>query len=328
MGAIPVDYSLSRTGMNPFRDLSDTFKLVRKFKERNVDLVLSSFVKPSIYATLAARIARVPRRIAMLEGLGFIHTPDRNGFTFKKRLLQIIQGGLVSISYAFAEKILFLNPDDPVDLAKTALLNKKKLHVLGPIGLDLERYPYTPVDLSKPVRFVFVGRLLAEKGIYEYLRAAEIVQQKYPDAEFLVLGGLDNENPTGLTQAELQGEIDKGAILYPGYVNNVADYIASSHVFVLPSYREGIPRSTQEAMAIGRAVITTEVPGCRETVVEGVNGFLVPPWAPRALAEKMVYFIENNNEIERMGWESFCIAQDKLDVKKVNERLLSMLELK
>lgn len=328
MGATPIDYSLSRTGMNPLRDLSDTFSLVGIFKDKNIDLVFSSFVKPSIYATLAARIAGVPRRFAMLEGLGFIHTPGRNGFTFKKRLLQVIQGGLVSISYAFAEKIFFLNPDDPVDLARTAMLDKKKLHVLGPIGLNLANYVYTPIDLSNPVRFIFVGRLLSEKGIFEYLRAADIVKQQYPSTEFVVLGGLDSENPSGLTQAELNEEVDKGTIIYPGYVKNVTDYIASSHVFVLPSsYREGVPRSTQEAMALGRPVITTDVPGCRETVEDGVNGFLVPPWAPEALAEKMIYFIENKSEIERMGWESYRIAQDKFDVNKVNDNLLKLLGL-
>ncbi len=114
---------------------------------------------------------------------------------------------------------------------------------------------------------------------------------------------------------------------YPGHVDNVKDWIASSHVFVLPSYREGVPRSTQEAMAIGRPVITTDVPGCRETVVDGVNGFLVERWNPQALAEKMLYFIEYPEQIESMGYESYKIAKDKFDADKVNKRLLNMLGL-
>ena len=115
---------------------------------------------------------------------------------------------------------------------------------------------------------------------------------------------------------------------YPGHVNNVPEWIANSSVFVLPSYyREGVPRSTQEAMAIGRAVITTDVPGCRETVVDGINGFLVEKWNPQALAEKMIYFIEHPEEIAIMGYESYKIAQDKFDAHKVNKRLIDMLGL-
>ena len=114
-------------------------------------------------------------------------------------------------------------------------------------------------------------------------------------------------------------------ILYAVYGSNVVDWIADSNVFVLPSYREGVPRSTQEAMAVGRAVITTDVPGCRETVIDGKNGFIVPKWNPQALAEKMIYFIENPEQIQAMGEESYKIAQEKFDAHKVNERLLKIL---
>lgn len=328
LGAIPVNYSLSRAGMNPLKDLSDILRLAGKFKQLDIHLVFSFFVKPSLYATLAARLAGVPYRYAMLEGLGFIHTPTENGFTFKKRCLQWIHGGLATISYAFADKVFFLNPDDPVDLCKTALLNKSKLHVLGPIGVDLDDYPYVPLDDARPVRFIFIARLLSEKGIFEYLDAARLVKALYPSAEFVALGGLDSENPTGLSQTELDKVVEEGIVHYPGHVDNVNDYIANSSVFVLPSYyREGVPRSTQEAMAIGRAVITTDVPGCRETVEHGVNGFLVPPWDAQALAEKMIYFINNPQEARRMGDESHRIARRQFDVHKINQRLIMLMGL-
>lgn len=328
LGAIPVDYSLSRTGMNPFRDLSDTWRLARQFKELSIDLVFSFFVKPSIYATLAARLAGVPRRYAMLEGLGFIHTPTKNGFTLKKRVLQLVQGALVSVSYAFAHKVLFLNPDDPKDLCKTALLNQRKLHVLGPIGLNLDDYAYVPVDLKKPVSFIFIARLLSEKGIFEYIDAAKKVKASFPEASFLVLGGLDEGNPSGISASALNAAIEEGIIQHPGHVDNVADYIADSHVFVLPSYyREGVPRSTQEAMAMGRAIITTDVPGCRETVEDGVNGFLVPPWHADMLAEKMRHFVDTPHDIEKMGMASFNMAQEKFDARKINETLLRLLDI-
>lgn len=325
LGAIPVDYSLSKTGMNPLRDLKDTFALSCKLKEIKPNIVFSFFVKPSIYGTLAAKLVGVPRRIAMLEGLGYIHTPTATGFSFKKRILQFVHGVLCTVGYAFADKVLFLNHDDPIDLSKKSLLNQSKLQILGPIGLDLDLYPFSPVDLSKPVRFIFIARLLAEKGIFEYLAAARLVKQKYPNAEFVVLGGLDPDNPAALTKKQLDTVIQEGIIIYPGHVSNVAEWVSGSHVFVLPSYREGIPRSTQEVMAIGRAVITTDAPGCRETVEDGVNGFLVPKWDVLALASAMSKFIENPSLISKMGKESYRIAQEKFDVNIVNKRLLSIL---
>lgn len=279
LGAIPVDYKLSKTGVNPIRDLKDTLALAKKLKAVQPDVVFSFFVKPSIYGTLAAKLAGVPRRIAMLEGLGYIHTPNKSGFSLKKRLLQLVHGCLCTIGYAFADKVLFLNPDDPDDLAKKSLVNREKFQVLGPIGLDLDAYPYKRITTFESIRFIFIARLLAEKGIFEYLEAARLVKKVYPNAEFVVLGGLDPDNPAALSSAQLDEVIEEGIITYPGHVSNVSEWIANAHVFVLPSfYREGVPRSTQEAMAIGRAVITTDVPGCRETVIDGVNGFIIPPF--------------------------------------------------
>ncbi|QYO69944.1 glycosyltransferase family 4 protein [Vibrio cholerae] len=326
LGAIPVDYTLSKTGVNPIRDLKDTLLLAKKLKAVQPDVVFSFFVKPSIYGTLAAKLAGVPRRIAMLEGLGYIHTPNKSGFSLKKRLLQRVHGGLCTIGYAFADKVLFLNSDDPDDLAKKSLVNREKFQVLGPIGLDLDAYSYKQISTFEPIRFIFIARLLAEKGIFEYLEAARLVKKAYPNTEFIVLGGLDPDNPAALSSAQLDEVIEEGIITYPGHVSNVSEWIASAHVFVLPSYyREGVPRSTQEAMAIGRAVLTTDVPGCRETVIDGVNGFLIPPFDSSSLAEKMLYLIEHPEEILRMGDESYRIAKECFDVHKINPILADIL---
>ncbi|MDP4495768.1 glycosyltransferase family 4 protein [Vibrio cholerae] len=326
LGAIPVDYTLSKTGVNPIRDLKDTLALAKKLKAIQPDVVFSFFVKPSIYGTLAAKLAGVPRRIAMLEGLGYIHTPNKSGFSLKKRLLQLVHGCLCTIGYAFADKVLFLNPDDPDDLAKKSLVNREKFQVLGPIGLDLDAYPYKQITTFEPIRFIFIARLLAEKGIFEYLQAARLVKKIHPNAEFIVLGGLDPDNPAALSSAQLDEVIDEGIITYPGHVTNVPEWIASAHVFVLPSYyREGYPRSTQEAMVIGRAVITTDAPGCRETVIDGVNGFLIPPFDSAILAEKMLYLIEHPEEMQLMGNESYRIAKERFDVHKINPVLADIL---
>ena len=167
--------------------------------------------------------------------------------------------------------------------------------------------------------------MLVEKGVYEYLAAARIVKLKYPDTEFVILGGLDPDNPAALSKEQLTLAISEGLVIYPGHVSNVSEWLAKSHVFVLPSYREGFPRSTQEAMAMGRAIITTNVPGCRETVQDGKNGFLIPLFDVEALAEKMIYLIEHPDQIVRMGNESYSIALEKFDVNKINPILEKLI---
>lgn len=326
LGGIPVDYSLNRTGLNPLRDVRDTWALSRKLKEIKPDLMFSFFAKPVIYGGLAAKLAGVPKRIGMLEGLGFTFTEQPFPLPFKTKLIRWVQVQLYRLSVPLLDKIIFLNPDDPKDLLEKHSIKAKQAEVLGAIGLDLTNYAFVQPNTLKH-RFIFIGRLLAEKGINEYIGAAKLVKQQYPDAEFVVLGGLDEGNPGGLKKAQLEALIKENIIIYPGHVNDVPRWIAEASVFVLPSYREGVPRSTQEAMAIGRAVITADVPGCRETVEHDINGFIVPKWDEKALAKAMIRFIETPELIEKMGLESYRIAQEKFDVVEVNKKLVQILGL-
>jgi len=328
LGAIPVTYELNRGGLNPLADIVATYKLAKKIREIKPDLVFSYFSKPVIFGTIAAKLAKVPRIVGMLEGLGYTFTQQPEGLSKKTELIKKIQVLLYKFALPQLDKLIFLNPDDPLDLLDQHAINVKKVEVLGGIGLNLKDYPYQPVpNIQQPINFLFIGRLLKEKGIHDFLAAVKIVKEKYPETQFTVLGAIDPHNLGALTQSELDELISSNIIDYPGHVDNVKDWIAKSHVFVLPSYREGVPRSTQEAMAIGRAVVTTDVPGCRETVEHGVNGFIVAKWNPEALAEKMIYFIEQPEQIEKMGIESYKIAQEKFDADKVNQRLLNILGL-
>ena len=326
LGATPVDYSLSRAGLNPLADLTTIWQLRKLLKEVDPDVVLSCFVKPSIYGSIAARMAGVPKRVAMLEGLGFVFTDLPGGLSFKQKTLRKIQVFLYRLALPSISIIVFLNPDDPQDLLNKNNLKAKRVEVLGGIGLDLSLFKYSAPP-APPVRFIFIARLLAEKGIFEYIEAAKRVKTEFPCSEFIVLGGIDEANPGGLKKADLQKLLDSGVIIYPGYVTNVQHWIAGSSVFVLPSYREGVPRSTQEAMAMGRAVITTDVPGCRDTVVDGVNGFLVPKWNVDALVDKMTHFIKNPESVVIMGLASHKMAVEKFDAEEVNFRLMRIMGL-
>ncbi|WP_440826800.1 glycosyltransferase family 4 protein [Psychrobacter cryohalolentis] len=328
LGAIPITYELNRGGMNPLADAKATYALSKKIKEIAPDLVLSYFSKPVIFGTLAAKLAKVPRVIGMLEGLGYAFTEQPKGLSKKAKLIKNIQIFLYKIALPQLDKIIFLNSDDPRDLLERYNIEGKQVEVLGGIGLNLDEYNHQPVDASDlPINFLFIGRMLKEKGIHDFVAAAKIVKKIYPNVQFTVLGAIDSFNPGALQQSELNRLVSSNIINYPGQVDDVQKWIAASHIFVLPSYREGVPRSTQEAMAIGRAVITTDVPGCRETVVDGVNGFLVEKWNPKALAEKMIYFIEHPEQIKKMGYESYKMAQDRFDADKVNKRLIAMLGL-
>lgn len=328
LGAIPMTYKLNRGGLNPWSDMKATYVLSKKIKKIAPDIVLSYFSKPVIFGTLAAKMAKVPQVIGMLEGLGYSFTDQPEGINKKTKLIKKIQVFLYRIALPLLDKIIFLNPNDPKDLLEKHQIKVRQVEVLGGIGLNLNEYNYqVVVNTQAPIKFLFIGRLLKEKGIHDFISAVKKVKERYPETQFTVLGEIDISNPGALQQSELDELISLKIVNYPGHVDNVKDWIASSHVFVLPSYREGVPRSTQEAMAIGRPVITTDVPGCRETVINGVNGFLVEKWNPEALAEKMLYFIEHPEQIEKMGYESYKIAKDKFDADKVNKRLLNMLGL-
>ncbi|MFZ7338138.1 glycosyltransferase family 4 protein, partial [Comamonas jiangduensis] len=270
LGAEPVSYQLNRGGLNPFADIKSTIQLKNKIKAIAPDIVFSYFSKPVIFGTLAAKLAKVPRIVGMLEGLGYAFTPEppHKKEIFKKKLVRAVQIFLYKISFRYLDRIIFLNPDDPVDLLEKHKIKVKDMQILGGIGVDLEKFKPTPPSLD-PIRFLFIGRLLAEKGIFEFLKAAEIVKQQHPEVEFIVLGAIDKDNPSSLSQSDLDYYKQANIIIHPGHVDSVQEWIEKSSVFVLPSYREGVPCSTQEAMACGRAVITTNVPGCRETVING-----------------------------------------------------------
>ena len=326
LGAVPVSYTLSRGGLNPLTDIKMMYRLSRQIKILAPDMVLSYFAKPVIFGTLAAKLAKVPKVIGMLEGLGYAFTEQPKGLSKKTQLIKKIQVMLYTISLPQLNTLIFLNPDDPKDLLDAHSIKVKNVEILGGIGLNLNNYSYQSIkDIHLPIKFLFIGRLIKEKGIHDFISAAKIVKEKYPKTVFTILGTTDPASLGGLQQSELDDLISSDIINYPGQVDNVQQWLGDSHVFVLPSYREGVPRSTQEAMAIGRPIITTDVPGCRETVVDGINGFLVGKWKPQALADKMIHFIENPEQIEKMGYESYKIAQEKFDVNKVNQRLLNIL---
>ena len=324
LGATAVDIPMSRMGMNPWRDARNTWQLAGLLRQLKPDISLGYFIKPVIFGSIAAWWAGVPRRFAMVEGLGFVFTPTGDHLSFKRRVLKRLVLWLYKLGMSRAQRVFFLNPDDMGELVAAGLLPADKGFMVGGIGVDLTQWLVAP-PVQAPVTFMLVARLLREKGVAEYAAAARLVKRQHPQARFILLGGLD-DNPGAIALAEVQEWVAEGILEWPGHVP-VQPWLAQSSVYVLPSYREGVPVSTQEAMAAGRAVITTDVPGCRETVIDGVNGFLVPVRDAAALAAAMCQFIEQPELIAKMGARSRQIAEEKYDVHKVNAVMLREMGL-
>lgn len=322
IGAKPVDYVSSRTGIQPIADLFRTTLLAKQLRKLRPEVALTYFIKPVVFGTLAAWLARVPRRVAMIEGLGYLFVSDPND-PKSKWLVRNVAMWLYRVALGRAHNVLFLNEDDRQEFIGRRIVKASKTQMVGGIGVNLDKLAFLDAP-TKPVSFVFVGRLLREKGLLDFVAAAREVRRLRPDTRFRVLGDID-ANPGSISTSKLNEWVSEGLIEWPGHVD-VHAWLESSSVFVLPSfYREGVPRSTQEAMAVGRPVITTDMPGCRETVEDGINGFLVPPRDPRVLSEAMMRFIDEPHLIISMGRESRRIAEAKFDEKRSVKSLADAL---
>ncbi|WP_438288214.1 glycosyltransferase family 4 protein [Edwardsiella tarda] len=315
-------YDLNRTTINPFNSFMTILLLAKKIKKISPDVVFSFFPKPVIFGGLAAYYAGVKRNYSMLEGLGYCFTQRKERSSIKKVVLKYFQIILYKISLPHSNCVIFLNEDDRDEIIHENKINVRCHCVLGGIGVNLKQYKFS--FPPKHIVFTMISRLLIDKGVREYVQAASYVKKTYPNVCFDFIGGLD-ENLGGVKKEELDKWIKMGDVNFKGVSNDIPDVLKNTSVFVLPSYREGVPRSTQEAMAVGRPIITTNVPGCKETVIDGVNGFLVPPWDAQSLAEKMIYFIENESEIERMGKESRFLAESKFDEDVFCDKLIKIL---
>lgn len=324
LGAIPLDYSMSRAGLNPFRDFIDVVKLTFLLRHLNVDASLGYCIKPVIYGTISAWLAGVRKRFAMIEGAGYVFIEDEKP-SFRRSVLKKLVKVLYRLSLNYAHCVFLLNKDDRDLFIDEGMVDVKKVSILDGIGLDIRHFDLSP-PMSDPVTFILVARLLREKGIFEYIDAAREVKRRHPSAKFLLVGNVD-VNPGSINASQVEQWVRDGIVEWPGQVGDIRPWLKRSSVFVLPSYREGMPRSTQEAMSMGRPVITTDVPGCRDTVENGRNGFIIPPRESTALAHAMITFIERPELIAKMGRRSREIAVQRFDVNMINAQIIEVLSI-
>lgn len=323
MGVKFVPVFLKQHGLNPVMDFYTLLNMIWVIRKIKPDIVFSAVIKTVIYGSLAARLAGITESFAMISGSGYAFMRT----TFKAKVINILVRSLYRLSLPKIRVVYFQNPDDLSLFVDLKLVRKERAVLINGSGVDLEHHRPAPLVKNGPV-FLLICRLIKDKGVIQYAEAARIIKRRYPSTRFNLVGSLDGNNPSAVPKAQIDQWHQEGIINYCGETDDVRPFIADASVYVLPSYyREGTPHSTLEAMAMGRPIITTDAPGCRETVIHGKNGYLIPIKDVDALVESMERFIVNPELIGEMGEASRKYAAEKFDVKKVNSLIFQKMGL-
>lgn len=293
-----------------YNDLKHTLKTI------DPDFIFTYQLKSNLYGGFAK--PKNAKLITLFAGLGSIFmTP-----TAKNKVLKRLMYIPMKLSLRKSDYILFHNEDNEKVMIDSGLVKKSQTHVIQGSGVNLKEFPYSPKSENK-LKFLYLGRLLEDKGVREYMEAAKRVKEDYPDVEFLLVGNFDT-NPSSLSEddvLEYRKYVD-----YLGETKKPYNCIRESSVFVYPSYHEGLPKAVVEAMAVGRPVITTEVPGCKETVVDQKNGYLIPKQNVDALMETMIKFIEMSpDQRTSMGLISRRMAEEKFSSEVINNKIYKII---
>ena len=319
LGARFVEIPMNKTGTSVIGDLKYCFALLRLFREEKPDITLGYTVKPVVYGAIAAKLTGVKNINSLITGGGYTFIAT----SLKARILWLIVRTLYRVGLRRADHVIFQNPDDLREFVKSRLVKRIKCSYVHGSGVNLEQFQ--PVPYPKEISFFCLSRLLKSKGVCEYLEAARIVKEKYPEVNFYLLGKYETDMQDAVEKEYVEQFIKDGIIRRFEETDDVRPYYQQCSVYVLPSYREGTPRTVLEAMAMGRPIITTDTQGCRETVKDEKNGFLVPIKDSRAVAEKMMWFVDHPVEIGTMGKESLIFVEKKFDVRKVNRHMMKIM---
>lgn len=311
-----ISIPIVRNGLNIFEDLKTLKTLYFVLKSEMPEKVFLYQAKAVVYGSVAARFLDI-EAYSLISGLGSIF----RGTSTKSRILRQI----MKLQYKFALKrnaaVIFHNQDDMSMFLKWKLVALEKCKVVGGSGVNTNQFTYSPINADTTV-FLMVSRLIRDKGVKEYLEACKLLKSDFPDVECMLVGPFDT-NPSALQKSELDAYLPY--VDYYGEQKDVKPFLQKCTVFVLPSYHEGLPKSVLEAMAVGRAIITTDAPGCRETVEIGKNGFLVPVQEAKALHEKMRYMVMHPEEQAAMGKISRTYVEEKYSSDKVNEQIMEIM---
>ena len=309
---LPVD----KRGINPLADIRLTLAMYLWYRRHRPDVVHHFTIKPVIYGSVAARLARVPRIVNTITGLGYVFTGEKT--TWLRRMVQ----NMYRVSNHLAHFTFFQNAEDRDFFVNQKLVSCSRTDILPGSGVDCGFFsPRSCVE--GPPLVLMVARMLKDKGVYEFVQAARLARAQFPGARFMLLGGRDERNPSVVPEADLLRWQEEQIVAWPGEVQDVRPYLAQAQMVVLPSfYREGVPRSLLEAAAMGKPVITTDSVGCREVVEPGVNGMLVPVKDPQALADAMLALLQDPGLCQSMGQAGRSKMEREFDEAGVIRRVM------
>ena len=310
LGCEVVDIDIQSKGTNPFVDLLLILKYMKLFGRLKPDFSITYTIKPNIYASIAARILGIPF-LPVTTGLGYIFL--HNNLTSK------IARSLYKFAFQKAPQVWFLNHDDMRIFMEAGLVSEERVRLLHGEGIDTEKLPLMPLnDASDSFTFLLIGRMIADKGLYEYAEAAKMVKRKCPDAHFWLLGPLWKENPAAVSEEQLRQWDSEGIVSYLGATDDVTQYIRQSDCVVLPSYREGIPFTLMEGASMGRPLIATDIPGCQDVVINGKTGYLCEVKNASSLAHAMEKMMALNPiQRRQMGLAGREYMEREFDIKHV-----------
>ncbi|GAB2710680.1 glycosyl transferase [Hymenobacter frigidus] len=316
LGCRFVPILMENKGTNPVKDAALTHRFYRIYKREKPDVVLHYTIKPNIYGSIAARLAGIPS-INNVSGLGTVF--------IVKNFVSKIALGLYRFAFRFPAKVFFQNGDDRQLFLDNGLVRREITGLLPGSGVDTGKFrPVAQFTRQTPFAFLMVARVLYEKGVVEYFEAAKIIRAAVPGTRVQLLGGLDEAGGVGVPRATFEEWLKTGDIEYLGRSDDVAAYLHRADCVVLPSYREGTPKTLLEAAAVGKPLVTTDVPGCRETVVDGRNGYLCQVRSGEDLAAKMLQVLRlSDADLQGMGQNSRYLAETKFDEKLVLEQYLA-----
>jgi glycosyltransferase involved in cell wall biosynthesis len=320
LGCKYVPMNMNNKGRNPLEDFYLFLRLTNLFRREALGCALTFTPKPNIYGCWAARVLNIPA-VANIAGLGSVFTAPST----TQRLVQ----RMYRVALQWPVKVFFQNSDDLSLFTSRNVVPSDRVELLPGSGVDVEHFsPRAPTNVPDRLAFLFSARLLREKGIDEYVCAAREVRKQWPNVEFRVLGFADTQNPSAVTVATVKRWTDEGVIIYLGDTRDVRPFIADADCVVLPSYyREGVPRSLLEAASMGKPVITTDMPGCRRVLEDGVSGYLVKPRDVSDLVAKMTAMIRMPKHLrQQMGLSGRDKMIREFDEEKVVNRYLDVIQ--
>ena len=330
LGCEIVNYEIERRSLNPITEILSIKRIYDAVKNINLDILQTFTAKPNIYGTLAGKKAKIPFVINLVEGLGSFYVTNNPKHVFVRGIME----NLYKIIFRMSDGCIFVNTSDPEYMLKKGIIKAEKVKIIKSVGVDTKKFSmqnYTDDNLLKIRRelkvegktvVLMVARAIWDKGIREYYEAARVIRSRVGDVEFLLVGGLDDGNPSCASEEFLRS----GAVKWLGHRDDIVDITAISDVCVLPSYREGFPVTLMEACSMGKPIVTTDTYGCREVVSDGMNGFLVPARDYASLAEKIEVLIRDGHLRKDMGRRSREKALNEFDVTRVIAQYISYYE--